>query len=447
VKLLLDEIVEHPDADHVLRTLEPFLREVSLETVRTEDQLIVYGLGPSFRTMNPKDTTIVRATSQASATALHTEANFLASALAGNAAQDEIVRSKIERAFESLKTELSYGAPSRPIAATNVPMAAPPVPQSPVVEAEPAIAEVTAPVVVEVEKTLPVAMEQAPEAVQAAAIETTPAPEAEPVPEAKAEPEAKPEVKAEPKIEAKLESKPAPQPEPKPISQPEPKLVAKREEPVLTASRQSAPEATVEAVDEEPVRKKRSALLWVLPLLLLLLLAAAFYLLHHRGDVQGLFGGNAEGHAASISVEHPAATPAPVPTTASVATPAPAAMPTDVKEWVQAWAAAMRTRDAQAQLAFYATPLDRYFLTPNVSKEQLLKDKQAEIDDRKGVWTFKAEDVVVKSQTATSAVVYLVKHIIVELPSSTMREQRLKAQLKLKMVDGEWKIISERTIA
>ncbi|MEO6816784.1 MAG: hypothetical protein ABI177_08770 [Edaphobacter sp.] len=429
MKLLLDEIVEHPDADHVLRTLEYFLREVSLETARTEDELIVYGLGPSFRTMNPKDKTIVRATSQASTTTLHTEANFLASALAGNMSQDEIVRSKIERAFESLKTELSYGAASRPIAARTLPPAEPAAP-SPVIEAVPAMAEGSTPETVEAEKISPAPIEGAPDTVQKAFIE------------------AKPEVKPEPKIEARLETKPEPRPEPRPAPKPETKPVAKSEEPVLTAMRQSAPVPTVEAMYEEPVSKKRSAILWVLPLLVLLLLAAAFYLLHHRGAEQSLFGSRVEGQTASISVEHLAAAPASAPTAlaATPAPPAPAAMPTDVKEWVQAWATAMRTRDAQAQLAFYATPLDRYFLTPNVSREQLLNDKQAEIDDRKGVWTFKAEDVVVQNQTPTSAVVYLNKHIIVELPSSTIREQRLKAQLKLKMVDGGWKIVSERTI-
>jgi ketosteroid isomerase-like protein len=122
-------------------------------------------------------------------------------------------------------------------------------------------------------------------------------------------------------------------------------------------------------------------------------------------------------------------------------------MPKDINAWVQAWAAAISTHDVQQQLSFYATPLDRYFLAPNVSREQLLKDKQAEIDGRKGVWTLKAEDVVVQKETATNAVVVLIKHITAELPSSSVKEERIKAQLKLKLVDGSWKITSERTIA
>ncbi len=121
-------------------------------------------------------------------------------------------------------------------------------------------------------------------------------------------------------------------------------------------------------------------------------------------------------------------------------------MPRDIKAWVEAWAAAMGTSDVESQLSFYATPLDRYFLSAGVSKEQLLKDKQSEIDSRKGPITFKAEKVVVEKETPTNAVVTLIKHITVELPSSTIEEQHLKTQLKLKLVDGGWKITSERII-
>lgn len=435
MKLLLDEIVEHPDADHVLRTLEHFLREVSLETVRTEDELIVYGLGPSFRTMNPRDTTVVRATSQASTTTLHTEVNFLASALAGTAAQDEIVRSKIERAFESMKTELRYSAASRPslshpIAAETLPPAEP----SPVVETLPAITAPNTPAPIEVERVSTEPVEGTREVVQMPSIE------AKPEPKLMARLEPKPEAKAEPKLEAKIESKPEPKPQPRVDPKPAPKI----DEPVLAAPRQSAPVPSALTMEASPARKARAAMLWILPLLILLLPAAYVLLRHHA--VQSLFAANTAEHVASAAVEHRAETPVPPVAAPTPPQPVPAAMPTDIKDWVQAWAAAMNTSDVQAQLAFYATPLDRYFLTPNVTRDQLLKDKQAEIDDRKGVWTFKAENVVVQQQTPSHAVVVLIKHITVKLPPSTIHEQRLKAQLKLKMVDGEWKIVSERTI-
>jgi ketosteroid isomerase-like protein len=428
VKLLLDDIVEHPDADCVLRTLEYFLREISLEIVRTEDELIVYGLGPSFRTMNPKDKTIVRATSEPSATTLHTEANFLASALAGNVAQDEIVRSKIERAFESLKTELSNGGASRHTVARALPTIEPTAP-GPAIEAVPPIAKAIASAPVEVEETSPAPIDRTPDAVETTPIEVRPEPQSEPEPR----PQPKP----------KIEGKPYPQVQ----QNPTPRI----DTPILAAPPRSAPVPSALTMEEAPIRKRRSAILLVLPLLILLL-AVGFYVLQHHGASQSLSAATPEGQTASTAVESKAAAPAPAPapdppaSAATPAPPAPATMPTNIKAWVQAWAAAMSTRDAQAQLAFYSTPLDRYFLTSNVSKEKLLKNKQAEIDARKGTWTFKAEDLVIERQTPKTAVVYLNKHILVKLPSSASREERIKAQLKLKMIDGAWKITSERTV-
>jgi ketosteroid isomerase-like protein len=406
---------------------------VSLETVRTEEELIVYGLGPSFRTMNPKDKTTVRAISHPSATTtLHTEADFLASALVGDTAQDEIVRSKIERAFESLKTELSYGAASRLIAARALPPVEPAAP-SPVVAVVPAIAKASTPAPVEVKETSPAPIESAPDAMQVPALVAKPKPQPETTP--------KPQPNSQPN--SKIDVKPEPRVEPKPAS--------KIDESVLAAPRRFAPAPSAVTMEEAPVRKRRSAILLVLPLLILLL-AAVFYLLQHPRASQSLVAAKAEGHTASASTENKAAAPTPAPAPAppspavTPAPPTPAVMPTNIKAWVQAWAAAISTRDVQTQLGLYATPLDRYFLTPHVGREQLLKDKQAEIDDRRGVWTLRAEDVVVQTQTPTHAVVFLTKHITVELPSSTIREERIKAQLKLKMVDGQWKITSERTV-
>jgi anti-sigma28 factor (negative regulator of flagellin synthesis) len=107
----------------------------------------------------------------------------------------------------------------------------------------------------------------------------------------------------------------------------------------------------------------------------------------------------------------------------------------------------MRTRDPEAQVSFYADPVNRYFLTPNVSKSALLREKQADIESRNGLWTFKAEKVEIQRQSESNAVVLLTKHITVKPPSSSsIREQRIKTQLKLKIVDGNWKIISERTL-
>lgn len=355
--------------------------------------------------MNPKDKTIVRATSQSFATTLHAEANFLPSALVGDVAQDDIVRSKIERAFELLKTELSYDTASRRTAPRTL-QTVPTTPLDREVETLSATARAGAPPSAEEDVTSPAPIDQVPDLPLTSSVELKP------------------------------ELKPAPKPAPG------------SSEPAFTLPRRSASVPSTAEVKPEAasVKRRRSAILLLLPLLVLLLAAAGY--LWNRRSAQGLLAAGPASNSANRTVEHKAAAPA-LTLPASISTPAQAlsvATPKDIKAWVQTWAAAISTRDVQTQLGFYETPLNRYFLTPNVSREQLLKNKQAEIDGRKGVWTLRAEDVVVQKRTSTNAVVFLTKHITVELPSSTTREERIKAQLKLKMVDGAWKITSERTV-
>lgn len=396
MKFQHDEIVEHSDADLVLRTLERYFREISLETVRTGDQLVVYGLGPSFRTMNHNDKTIVLATPQLSATMVHTEANFLASALMGDVPQEDIVRSKIERMFESLKAELNSGAVSHQKAPSALQASEP-------VSVGSANADVSH-----------IAKDSPSPPVEAEQISTLPTGDTRDLGD----------LPERPSID----------------QQPEPKI----DEPVLPPPRHSAVMPSLAEMEDVPAKRRWPAVL----LLLILLLGGGGYFLRHRYSFQSLYASMSGGQAASTAVkENAAANIAPsTPPLTNSEPPAPAEMPRDIKAWVEVWAAAMRTGDAQAQMAFYATPLNRYFLTPDVSREQLLKDKQSEIESRQGVWTFKAEHVVVENETPTSAVVVFIKHIIVGLPSSAIKEQHIKTQLKLKLVDGNWKITSERAI-
>lgn len=409
MKLQLDEIVEHPDVDLILRTLERSLREVSLETIRDKDQLTVYGLGPSFRTMNRNDKTIVQATSQPTATALHIDATFLASALAGDIAQEDIVRSKIERAVASLKTELNCGGISSVI--SSVPVSEMPQADAPV---STAAAGTVAPIIAEI--TLP------------APVDTKP----DPLPTV----ELRPSIPARTATEASIE--------PQPELHPKPEL--RKDEPVLIAADRSVP-APPSGKEEVADKKRRSAMLLLLPVLVVLLIAAGYFV-QRRAASQSLSAAKPEVQATAPSAPVAKESPAPsaLAESAQPAQPAPAEMPSDIKAWVELWAAAMGTSNIESQLSFYETPLNRYFLNAGVSKEQLLKDKQSEIDNRKGPLTFKAEKVVVEKQTPTNAVVTLIKHITVQLPSSTIEEQHIKTQLKLKLVDGGWKIISERTI-
>ena len=206
-----------------------------------------------------------------------------------------------------------------------------------------------------------------------------------------------------------------------------------------------------------PAEHKRSA---VLPLTLLaaLILLCAGYLLQHRNPIGNLFPLKNLTQHATPDADQPAAkqtnsaplhgalTQSSSPSTQSSHPPTTAG-PEDIRAWIEDWAAAMGTRDPEAQVSFYADPVNRYFLTPNVSRSKLLREKQSDIESRSGLWTFKAEKVEIQRQSESNAIVLLTKHITVKPPSSSsIREQRIKTQLKLKIVDGNWKIISERTL-
>jgi ketosteroid isomerase-like protein len=434
VRFQFSEIVEHADADLVLRTLEYCFRDISLEVIHTEDQLTICGLGPSFRTMNRNDRTILRATRQQTATIIHAEANFLASALVGDIPQDTIVRSKIEQALRCMKTQLNLDAvpisedplrspldePLRPLhtqSSTRL-VPEPPVPLSPE----------------------PLALEQAP-------FESA-------TPEIATEPIAQPPM---------MESDEA-------IGM-EPKGTVAAINTISTATAPTWPTRLTFNPDTDtsaptpsqafvpmtvsPAEHKRSA---VLPLTLLAILLAlcTTYLLQHR-DLTGNLFTRLSATLNTPVADKPAATQAsPTPEHGAGAHPTPSsaksgqsttfAGPEDIKVWIEEWSAAMRTRDPEAQVSFYADPVDRYFLTPGVSKKELLRDKQSEIESRNGLWAFKAEDVVIQRRTGSNAIVLLTKHIVVKPPSSSIREQHIKTQLKLKLIDGNWKITSERTL-
>jgi ketosteroid isomerase-like protein len=434
VRFQFSEIVEHPDPELVLHILEHCFREISLEAVHSGDQLTVYGVGPSFRTMNRNDKTVLRASRQQSATIVHGEANFLASALMGDMPQDTVVRSKIEQALRCMKTQL------------NLDIAFPP--------ADP-------PSIHSNESTRPFP----PEPLVPLAPEATSPPSHEPlVLEHTSFQTATPTIAAEPLVQP-------PTMEPDELIALESNASVATEPPAFAVVAPSAPPAHIFdsaalvpappqpflPMNAGPAEQKRSALL-PLTLLAALILLCTGYLLRHRNPGGNLFSlKNATQHAPSDADQpavkqtnsahlHGAVTQSSFSSAQPSHPPAPAG-PEDLRAWVEDWAAAMRTSDPKAQVSFYADPVNRYFLTPNVGRSELLREKQSDIENRSGLWTFKAENIEIQRQTESNAIVLLTKHITVKSPSSSsIREQRIKTQLKLKMVDGNWKIISERTL-
>jgi ketosteroid isomerase-like protein len=159
----------------------------------------------------------------------------------------------------------------------------------------------------------------------------------------------------------------------------------------------------------------------------------------------------------------PSASTAPAANTAQAASTAPAASQpdpaelakapqaaklaeSDPKAWLANWAGALAGRDAAAQAAYYADPVDKYFLRRSVARADVLADKQASVAKRSGHWALTLDDVVVAQQTDTTARILLVKHIVSANGAGERREERLPTQIRLKKVGGQWRIVSEQTL-
>ncbi|MDQ2832696.1 MAG: hypothetical protein M3Y50_02930 [Acidobacteriota bacterium] len=110
MNLQISQTIRAPNPDAVLRLLETCLCGISLEVSRDGDQLTASGIGPSDRTKNRNDKTTLRVTAERDAVVVHAEAVFQASALMGDQPQDEVVRLKLDRIFDCVKTHLLTSA-------------------------------------------------------------------------------------------------------------------------------------------------------------------------------------------------------------------------------------------------------------------------------------------------------------------------------------------------
>ena len=132
-----------------------------------------------------------------------------------------------------------------------------------------------------------------------------------------------------------------------------------------------------------------------------------------------------------------AAPPQAVPVEPASAEPAPSpaakepGSDEDPAAVVKDWESAMSSRDASAQAAFYADPVERYFLRHNVTKDQVVADKQTTIDRRKGIWTVKMERVQLTRPNDKTAKVSLVKHYLVQEDGKSVSEWFVPSQLQL----------------
>jgi len=117
----------------------------------------------------------------------------------------------------------------------------------------------------------------------------------------------------------------------------------------------------------------------------------------------------------------------------------------DPKKWLENWADTLRGQDAGAQAAYYADTVDKYFLKRDVRRADVMADRQASIEKRKGSWTLRLENVVVAEQTDAAARILLVRYVATDPGTGTV-EERLPTQIRLKRINGQWRIVSEQTL-
>jgi ketosteroid isomerase-like protein len=98
--------IPRQDPDQVLGVLEGCLRSVSNEIVRDGRRITLFGLGPSPRAVNPRDTTVIHIGAEDGVTTIHADVIFQASAFLGNAPQHAVVQEKLDRVFEEMRTRL-----------------------------------------------------------------------------------------------------------------------------------------------------------------------------------------------------------------------------------------------------------------------------------------------------------------------------------------------------
>jgi hypothetical protein len=388
VRFQTSKTIHAEDSELVLSILETCLRELSLDSVRSGTEIALHGLGPSPRVINRTDTTILRVESKEDQTVITADVSFQPSCLLSDTPQELVVESKLDHIFDQVKGEIEFAQRRRPsrsqfsTTSSQTRFSAAVIP-SPQFEEPPPKTEVSY-------------FAELPEAKSTA-----------------------------PTMTLELEE------EIKPIED------HGREERVLV---EPGPLKST-WVEQAPARATQSGktIRIIVPTVVCvaLLIAGAFY--HLRVPNK------------SVTLPSPVVGPAPPLNTASalpdksVVGPAPAlvASHVDLRTWLEDLGSAMRTRDALAQSGFYADPVDNYLGKHNVSRAEILSEKQTAIQKRSGLWTVKLEKISLKPSSSDVVSVHLVKHYIAQTRPAQISEQFVPALLQLQRRGGQWKITSE----
>ena len=448
----ISETVAATDVDLVVRTLEDHVRVLAKDVVRSEQQLIAFGIGPSPVVKNGKDRAVFHAIAVGAATCVTVDVSYQASGLLGGASQDEVVREKILGAFERTRTDLRFRgmeqAPplmrsvARPVLVVPVVAEAPPIKQVVPAATEsaslPAVVKTVAaaPVEVGAAKAFPAGMkvsEARPVAVEPAS--------------AKLSDDEMVGVQAAVVKRVEGESAGAAKVAGAEAGGFEARVGSKADGKALTESGEIALANLLRAqktLDEREAERKTGwgalFLGWVA--VIALGSGVGWLVIHPRG----VESPTVEQTQSEGSVAEPVGAAADgVAETAVGVGSAAKVEEQDLNAWLLNWAEAMESHDAMAQTAFYADPVDWYFVTPHVGHARLQKILESAIDDNPQS-TLKIEKIDIVKQTEDSASVRLVKFLSIHTGNYAPYGQRIKANLKVQRIDGDWKILEEHNL-
>ncbi len=444
VHFQINEVLGANDLELVMSTLEANLRPLAKRVERSSNQLMAFGIGPSPVAKNGNDKSIFLATAAGAGTCVTVDVNYQASGLLGTVSQDDVVRRKILGAMGKARVELGdfgpAGEPHAEVKGTIEPSAAAaevreevwgaPAVDDAVIEPKAWAAEVRKEVpsvpVVEVGGAADGRRVLAVSAVggaderyegkftQAKALATdaleTAVPERVDLEDFGLEKSAA--VKA---------------------------VVSTRASGVVAEKISATEEVNTERVYVAPVKLPRKD--WEEQ--------AEATKRRARKMAQVLSAtlavGCVVGWAAGWGVDFLRVAPPPV---AVVVAPNPLSglYEQDLTVWLQHWAAAEEGRDAVVQAAYYADPVTWYLRTPHVSHAFLLALKEDSIKKKDATTTLKVEDVKVVRQTKDGASIQAMRHFMVLSGDANVREDFVGTLLKVKRIDGEWKITEERNV-
>lgn len=115
-----------------------------------------------------------------------------------------------------------------------------------------------------------------------------------------------------------------------------------------------------------------------------------------------------------------------------------------IEQTLNQWAAALARNDVSAQVGFYATEVDPYFLMHAVSRQYIERDKQKLFDKGVRLTSFHIRDLIVSMISSNEATVLLTKDWQTREGAENARSTR--SRLHLKRFDEGWKIVGEQDL-